>query len=109
MDAALDRLARRQHSLLACCQLEEAGWTTWGVGRAVKSGKLIPIRRGVFRTAGSLETQWQAWMAAVLASRCASVLSHLSVLSAFGFSLFPQPESIHLLRDGPQPQMPGVT
>ena len=70
MDAALDLLARRQHSLLSCWQLEAAGWTTWSIGRAVKAGKLIPLRRGVFRTAGSLETQWQAWMAAVLATQC---------------------------------------
>ena len=109
MDAALDRLARRQHSLLAFAQLHAAGWSKAVIWRAVDSGKLIPLRRGVFRTAGSLETQWQAWMAAVLATHCTSVLSHLSALAAFAFTLFPQPESIDLLRDGPQARMPGVT
>src|SRR5439155_21224245 len=109
VDAALDRLARRQHSLLACWQLMAAGWSTSAIGRAMASGRLIPIRRGIFRTAGSLETQWQAWMAAVLATHCTSVLSHLSALAGSGFSLFPAPEGIDLLRHGPQARMPGVT
>ena len=109
MDAALDLLARRQHSLLTSWQLYSAGWSKAVIWRAVGSGKLIPLRRGVFRTAGSLETQWQAWMAAVLATQSSSVLSHLSVLAAFGFRLFPPPERIDLLCDGPQARMPGVT
>jgi len=86
-----------------------AGWSTSAIGRAMASGRLIPIRRGIFRTAGSLETQWQAWMAAVLATHCTSVLSHLSALAGSGFSLFPAPEGIDLLRHGPQARMPGVT
>jgi hypothetical protein len=109
MDAALDRLARRQHSLLACWQLQAAGWSTAVIWRAVERGGLFPIRRGIFRTAGSLETQWPAWMGAVLATRFTAVLSHLSVLAAFGFTVFPAPESIDLLRDGPQARIPGVT
>ena len=108
MDADLDRLARRQHSLLACWQLQAAGWSSSAIGRAIAAGKLFTIRRGVFRTAGSLETQRQAWMAAVLATRCTAWLSHLSALAAFGFTLFPQPERIDLVRTGPQVQMPGV-
>lgn len=109
MDATLDRLARRQHSLLAFWQLHAAGWSKAVIWRAVGSGKLIPLRRGVFRTAGSLETQWQAWMAAVLATQCTSVVSHLSASAAVGFTLFPKPERIDLLRAGPQACMPGVT
>ena len=109
MDPALDLLARRQHSLLACWQLVAAGWSTSAIGRAVETGRLIPIRHGVFRTAGSLETQWQAWMAAVLASHFKAVLSHLSATMAFGFTHFPKPERIDLLRVGPQACMPGVT
>ena len=109
MDPDLDRLARRQHSLLACWQLAAAGWSPSVVWRAVDAGKLFTIRRGVFRTAGSLETQWQAWMAAVLATRNTAVLSHLSLLAAFGFVLFPKPDKIDLLRVGPQARLPGVT
>jgi len=109
VDAALDRLARRQHSLLAFWQLQAAGWAKAVIWRAADSGKLIPLRRGVFRTAGSLETQWQAWMAAVLATQCTTVVSHLSALAAAGFTVFPKPESIDLLRAGPQARMPGVT
>jgi hypothetical protein len=108
MDTALDLLARRQHSLLAFWQLEGAEWSPSAIGRAVKSGHLFPIRRGVFRTAGALETQWQAWMAAVLASHFSACLSHLSVLAAFSFIEFPRPERIDLLRDGAQARMPGV-
>ncbi len=47
-------------------------------------------------------------MAAVLASHSTTVLSHLSVLAAFGFVQFPKPERIDLLRVGPQARMPGV-
>ena len=108
MDTALDLLARRQHSLLAFWQLEAAGWSPWAIGRAVRGGRLVPIRRGVFRPAGAVETQWQAWMAAVLASHFSAVLSHLSVLAAFGFIEFPRPDKIDLLRIGTQAQMPGV-
>lgn len=108
MDTALDLLARRQHSLLAFWQLEAAGWSQWAIGRAVKSGRLLPIRRGVFRTAGALETQWQAWMAAVLATHFSAVVSHLSVLAALSFIEFPRPERIDLLRVGPHAQLPGV-
>jgi hypothetical protein len=108
MDTTLDLLARRQHSALAFWQLEAAGWSPWAIGRAVRNGRLFSIRRGVFRPAGAVETQWQAWMAAVLASRFTTVVSHLSVLAAFGFVEFPRPEWIDLLRDGPQAQMPGV-
>jgi hypothetical protein len=108
VDPELDRLARRQHSLLAGWQLEAAGWSPSAVWRAVDAAKLFSIRRGVFRTAGALETQWQAWMAAVLATRCTAVVSHLSTLAAFGFILFPAPGQIDLLRVGPHAQMPGV-
>src|SRR5947209_5514738 len=108
MDADLDRLARRQHSLLACWQLVDAGWSTTVIGRAVDRGGLIPIRRGVFRTAGSLETRWQAWMAAVLASHFTCWLSHLSALAACGFTEFPAPEKIDLVGIGAQTRMPGV-
>jgi hypothetical protein len=109
VDPDLDRLARRQHSLLACWQLAAAGWSPSVVWRAVDAGTLFTIRRGVFRTAGALETQWQAWMAAVLATRNESMLSHLSVLAAYGFVRFPRPEGIDLVRVGPQARMPGVT
>src|SRR5436305_678359 len=108
MDAELDRLARRQHSLLACWQLVAAGWSASAIVRAVDRGRLIPIRRSVFRTAGSLETQWQAWMAAVLASHFTCWLSHLSALAAYGFIQLPRPEKIDLLGVGAQARMPGV-
>jgi hypothetical protein len=108
MDADLDRLARRQHALLATWQLRAEGWSVPAIARAASSGRLFQIRQGVFRTAGSVETQWQAWMAAVLATHFTAVLSHLSVLAAFRFIEFPQPERIDLLRMGTQAQMPGV-
>jgi hypothetical protein len=108
MNSDLDRLARRQHSLLACWQLVDAGWSTTTIGRHVDRGGLIPIRRGVFRTAGSIETQWQAWMAAVLASYFTGWLSHLSALAAYAFSEFPAPEKIDLVGVGAQTRMPGV-
>jgi len=108
MDADLDRLARRQHSLLAAWQLGAAGWSSSAVGRAVEATKLFTIRRGVFRTAGALETQWQARLAPILGCHFTAYLSHLSVLAACGFILFPRPDQIDLLRAGPQPQMPGV-
>ena len=60
------------------------------------------------RTAGSFETQWQAWMAAVLATHFTGWLSHRSALAAYGFTQFPNPEKIDLLGVGAQARMPGV-
>ncbi len=48
-------------------------------------------------------------MAAVLATRFTAVVSHLSVLAAFGFIEFPEPERIDLLTVGAQARIPGVT
>src|SRR5947209_2863911 len=108
MDPQLDLLARRQHSLLAFWQLVAAGCSASAIGRAVECGRLIPVRRGVFRTAGSVETLWQAWMAAVLASHLTGWISHLSALAAYGFIHFPSPEKIDLVGVGAQARMPGV-
>jgi len=110
MDADLDRLARRQHSLLTCRQLHGAGWSGSAIVRAVDAFELFVVRRAVFRTAGAIETADMARMAAVLATNGHAVLSGLSTLAAFGFGYFPPADSLHLLTCGDQrPRMPGVT
>jgi hypothetical protein len=109
MEVDLDRLARRQHSLLTCWQLKAAGWSQTGIIRAVEAGELYPVRRSVFRTAGSLPSADMARMAAVLATNRRAVLGSLSTLSAFGFTRFPVDDRLHLISsDGNRIRQPGV-
>jgi hypothetical protein len=109
MDPTFDRLARRQHGLVTSRQLGELGWTRSKQYQVVRRGRLVEVRRGVYRPVGAPVTREQAWLAAVLASALAAVLSHLSAAMLWGLRGFPEPEAIDLLAVGKvRARMPGV-
>ncbi len=102
-----DRVASRQLGLVTGPQLRELGWTREQVRHAVRRNQLDPLRRSVFRTAGTPRSRQQAWLAAALASP-GSVLSHSTAGRVWGFTLLPAPAGIDLLRIGSRPQLEGV-
>lgn len=73
----LDRLGRGQCGVVTSAQLVGLGFTVDQVGLLVASGRLIRVRRGVYRLCGVGPTWQSVAMAAVLAAGGA-VLSHRS-------------------------------
>lgn len=102
-----DPLASRQHGLVTGVQLRSLGWSREQVRHGVRCGLLDPIRRNVYRTAGSPRTREQAWLAAALAAP-GSVLSHLTAITFWEYLFFPPPTGIDLLRLGNRPRLEGV-
>lgn len=74
----LDRLACSQHGLVTTRQLTELGMATRRRRQLVDCGRLIPVRRGVYRLCGSRPTWRSSALAAVMAAGPGSVLSHRS-------------------------------
>ena len=75
-DAAVARIAGRQHGVITVSQLREAGIDKSAVSRRVTSGRLHRIHRGVYAV-GHEALNWRGrWMAAVLACGDGAVLSH---------------------------------
>jgi hypothetical protein len=78
LSATLDHLGQRQFGLVTSRQLADLGFTTDQVRLLVASGRLVRVRRGVYRLLG-VETTWQSVaFAAVLAGGVGAVLSHRS-------------------------------
>jgi very-short-patch-repair endonuclease len=70
-------IAAGQHGVIARTQLLTAGVTNSAIHRAVRSGKLHPIHRGVYSTlAPELATEDALLIAALLAAGDSAVLSH---------------------------------
>jgi predicted transcriptional regulator of viral defense system len=76
--ATLDRLACRQHGLVTAAQLAGLGYSPDEVRLLVATGRLIRVRRGVYRLCGVVPTWRSAALAAVLAAGERAVLSHRS-------------------------------
>jgi hypothetical protein len=82
LDAALLRLAGRQHGLVTVKQLTSLGFSKDGVLRRLKAATLFRVYRGVYAVAGTRDTFDFRVMAAVLAAgegamasgRCAAAL-----------------------------------
>ena len=81
-EAALLRLAGRQHGLVTSVQLAGLGFSRSAVARRAEAGMLFRVHRGVYAVAGTRDTFEFRVMAAVLASgdralasgRCAAAL-----------------------------------
>ena len=72
----LDSVARRQYGLIAHWQLLENGFTPHGIQSLITSGRLIRVRRTVYRLCGS-QVSWNvSVLAAVLAIGKGTVASH---------------------------------
>jgi very-short-patch-repair endonuclease len=78
------QLARRQHGVVSAGQLRGLGLTKNAVARRVQAGRLHTIHRGVYAVGHVSPSRKRAWMAAVLASGEAAVLSHRSAAVLWG-------------------------
>lgn len=80
----LDSLVRRQYGLVNRAQLVELGITAGRLRKLVESGRLVRVRRGVFRLCGSNPSWRSSALAVVLASGAGTVLSHRSAAVLWG-------------------------
>jgi hypothetical protein len=74
----LEALAFRQLGLVARRQLLEFGFSRRQIELLVRSGFLMPVRRGIYRLCGAQPSWRMSAMAAVLAAGPEAVLSHRS-------------------------------
>jgi hypothetical protein len=83
-DAAILRLAGRQHGLVSVRQLSALGCTKDGIRRRLEAGVLFRVHRGVYAVAGTRDTFDFRVMAAVLAAGDGAVASHRCAAALFG-------------------------
>jgi very-short-patch-repair endonuclease len=77
-DAAIARIASRQHGVITAKQLAEAGLGRSAISERTRTGRLHRLHRGVYAVGHCARTHYQRWMAAVLACGDGAVLSHHS-------------------------------
>lgn len=77
-------LAARQHGVIALFQLYELGFTLSAIKHRVATGRLHPVRRGVYAVGRPNLTREGEWMAAVLSCGPPAVLSHESAAALWG-------------------------
>src|SRR3954469_22563524 len=75
-DAAIARVAARQHGVVTAKQLAEGGLGRAGISERTKSGSLHRLHRGVYAVGHRAPSHHARWMAAVLACGEGAVLSH---------------------------------
>ena len=104
-----DRLSRRQLGLVTSSQLARLGWTHHAVLHLASRDLLIPVRRQVWRTAGTAPSKEMMLLAAALAAGEGALLSHGTAAQVWGFTKIPAPGWIHILVDSwSQPRLAGV-
>jgi very-short-patch-repair endonuclease len=81
-------LATRQHSTLARRQLDELGFTSVDIARAVREGFLVRCSHSTFRIGGAAVTDDVRCIAAVLGAGPGGALSHASALALWGLPGF---------------------
>ncbi|HEX2104548.1 MAG TPA: type IV toxin-antitoxin system AbiEi family antitoxin domain-containing protein [Solirubrobacteraceae bacterium] len=75
-DAAVARLAARQHGVVSRGQLRALGLGDGAIDRRASRGSLHRLHRGVYAVGHPLLTPRGHWLAAVLACGTGAVLSH---------------------------------
>jgi very-short-patch-repair endonuclease len=85
--AAVHELVKQQHGVVARTQLLALGFTQKAIEHRLASGRLLPIRRGVYAVGRPEVTQRGRWMAAVLACGPKAALSHSSAASLWEISV----------------------
>jgi hypothetical protein len=101
-------LVRAQHGVVARRQLLDLGLTSMAVRHRVKTGRLYPIRRGVYAVGRPHVTREGRWMAAVLACGSRALLSHRSAAALWGFGE-EHPGYIEIsVRRHHKPRCPGI-
>ena len=104
-----DRLAARQLGLVTSPQMARLGWSHHAVLHLAKQELLFPVRRQVWRTAGSPVSRTQTLLAAALAAGERTVLCHPTAAEAWGYRKVPRSDLIHVLSDSwSQPRLVGV-
>src|SRR5215218_3861618 len=83
-DAAVARIAARQHGVVTARQLYAAGVTKSSVSRRVAAGRLHRVHQGVYAVGHPGLSLHGRWMAAVLASGSQAALSHRSAATLWG-------------------------
>lgn len=84
VDAAVARLAGRQHGNVTRAQLLAMGLNSPGITHRVKSGRLHRLHRGVYAVGRPPKTILERAAAAVLACGPGAALSHRSALALWG-------------------------
>lgn len=88
MDAAIARIAARQHSLFTRAQAVTAGFTDHRIQHRLATGRWVLVARGVYRLAGVPVTWKQRALAACLISGPGAVVSHRPAAVLWGVSGF---------------------
>jgi hypothetical protein len=88
VDAAISRIAARQHSLFTRAQAHSAGFTDHMIQHRLATGRWVLVARGVYRLAGVPVTWKQRALAACLISGPGAVVSHRSAAVLWGVSGF---------------------
>src|SRR5918995_5573892 len=83
-EAAIARLAERQHGVVDVCQLTALGLGRAAVARRAAEGRLHRVHRGVYAVGHGRLSREARWMAAVLAYGPRAVLSHRSAAGLHG-------------------------
>jgi very-short-patch-repair endonuclease len=83
-DAAVARIAARQHGVLSVTQLHTAGVDQSAIKRRLNAGRLHRVHRRVYAVGHSRLSNEGRWMAAVLACGEGAVLSHRSAGELWG-------------------------
>ena len=87
---AVRTIARDQEGIVARAQLERAGFNRWAIDRALRSGRLHLIHKGVYSTqAPELATEDALLIAALMAAGDGAVLSHGT--AAWRWQIIPAP------------------
>ena len=74
----LQRVARRQWGVVSRRQLGVLGFSAHGIAEWIRTGRLIPLHRGVYAVGHDRLTLEGRWLAAVIACGRGAVLSHLA-------------------------------
>ncbi|HET8566515.1 MAG TPA: type IV toxin-antitoxin system AbiEi family antitoxin domain-containing protein [Solirubrobacterales bacterium] len=89
-DRRIWALVKRQHGVVAHSQLRELGLGRSSIRWRVTSGRLHPVRRGVYAVGRPEVSPHGRWVAALLACGPGAVLSHGSAAALWGFGSEPR-------------------
>lgn len=107
-DAALLRLAGRQHGLAAMRQLTLLGYTEHGIRRRLEASVLFRVHRGVYAVAGSRDTFEFRVMAAVLAAGEGAIASHRCGAALYGLRRIRCDRPVITVSGRSAPQLDGI-
>jgi len=108
LERAIGELAARQHSVLARTQLVDLGLGTGAIDWRLRTGRLRPLRRGVYLV-GPSATRDTHLAAAVLSCGVGAVLSHRSAACLWDLLPYPAESAIEVTVAGRDPgTRPGV-